>query len=214
MYYIYVWLVFVLCGFERARTPPRCCAQRMQQYNVLCPWEVATLDGLYSDTEITAFKKYVEEADVHNRTFTNSPFKNGKVIHKEWSELMYNRIRALLPDTYRDRHGVEWRFIQSPQYIMYANIQKDQKFGIHTDTGCEYDSIKNLYSKFTVLTYLNHDFLGGNTKFYDDRFNETYTVVPEKNRTLVFDIDLFHSGEQVVEGSKFWIGTELVCAKV
>lgn len=156
----------------------------VQQYNALCPWEVVTLDGLYSDQEIDAFKKYVEEADVRNRTFTNSPFKNGKVIHDEWSKLMYNRIRAQIPDTYMDRHGTEWRFMQSPQYIMYAKMEKDQKFGIHTDTGCEYDSLKNIYSKFTVLTYLNHDFVGGNTRFYDDHLMRRSQLFLKKIKLL------------------------------
>jgi hypothetical protein len=85
---------------------------------------------------------------------------------------------------------------------------------IHTDTGSEYDVPNNMYSKFTFLTYLNDGFTGGCTKFYDDRLRETCVITPERNRTLVFDIDLFHSGEKVLDGSKYWIGTELVASPV
>lgn len=186
----------------------------LQQCSACTPFEVFTLDKLYTPDEIERFRQYIQSADIRNRNFTSSPFKNGKVIHTEWSSLMYKRIRPHLPDVYVDRQGLHWSFVESPKYIMYANVQQNQRFGIHTDTGCEYDLEANKYSKFTVLTYLNKDFEGGETKFYDDRFNNTLTIQPFQNRTLVFDIDLFHSGEPVVSGSKFWIGTELVCAKV
>lgn len=185
----------------------------VKQVNPNLNWEVFTIDGLYTDEEITQFKKYIVDADPKNRTFTSSPFKNGKVIH-EWSKLMYQRIQEHLPESYTDQRGQKWRFLESAKYIMYANIEKSEQFGIHTDTGCEYDQVKNKYSKFTVLTYLNHDYQGGNTIFYDDNFNKTFTIDPLQNRTLIFDINVFHSGEQVVQGSKFWIGTELVCAEV
>jgi prolyl 4-hydroxylase len=124
---------------------------------------------------------------------------------------MYERISLHLPKVYTDTTSNTWNFVGAPKYIMYANISPGQRFGIHTDTGCEYDQRENKYSKFTVLTYLNSDFEGGQTQFYDDRFNKTHIIEPRTNRTLVFDIDLFHSGEPVVSGSKFWIGTELVC---
>lgn len=47
-----------------------------------------------------------------------------------------------------------------PKYIMYAKIKSGEFFGLHTDTGCEYDIIKNKYSKYTVITYLNDDYEG------------------------------------------------------
>ena len=181
------------------------------QYNPNVPYEVITIDGLYTHDEVAMFRSFIEDADNHNRTFTSSPFKNGKVIKPEWSKLMYERISPHLPSEYIDRNGKRWTFMETPKYIMYANINSGERFGIHTDTGCEYDEQKNKYSKFTVLTYLNDEYEGGNTQFYDERFAKTVTIKPRTNRTLIFDIDLFHSGEPVLSGSKYWIGTELVC---
>ena len=182
----------------------------MQQFSDLS-YEIFAIDDLYSDAEIKEFKDYVEYASDDNRTFTNSPFKNGKVIHEDFSNLMYSRIVKYLPEKYTDRKGVNWQYLQAPKYIMYAKVQSGQQFGLHTDTGCEYDKEKNKYSKYTVLTYLNDDFDGGSTIFYDDNFHETCTVIPKINRTLIFDINLFHRGAPVLERAKYWIGTELVC---
>jgi hypothetical protein len=157
-----------------------------------------------------------------NRRFTSSDFVNGKIINPDVSGMIYERIsRAILPFPspssssliYTDRKDKKWSFIESPKYIMYAKVEQDKQFAIHTDTGCEYDDCQNKYSKFTTLTYLNDDYEGGNTIFYDKMFKETCRIIPRKGLTLCFDIDLFHAGGKVTRGTKYWVGTELVCAK-
>lgn len=173
-----------------------------------------TLDNLYSDEEIASFRSYVTNADSKNHTFTNADFKNGKIKYPELSELMYKRTIQHIPKLYTDTRGIKWKPIGCPDYIMYASIEPGQSFGIHTDTGCVYDENNKQYSKFTVITYLNHDFDGGSLRFYTDEFKHTSTIDARTNRTLVFDIDLFHGGEPVVGGTKQWIGTEIVCEKV
>ena len=186
----------------------------VQQYSSI-PFEIFTIDDLYTDDEIEIFLQFVKNADESNRKFTNSPFKNGKVIHEHFSTLMFERIRKHLPEVYTDRQslqqGRQWEFVRVPKYVMYASICSGKMFGIHTDTGCEYNNRTREYSKFTVLTYLNDDYEGGHTSFYDDDFNLTTSITPRKNRTLVFDMDLFHKGNVVESGEKHWIGTELVC---
>ncbi len=178
------------------------------------PFEIFTIDNLYTDTELQTFIDYIENADVTNKRFTNSDFKNGKIVHAEWSKLMYERLMDHLPPQYVDKNGVQWEFVKCPHIIMYAKIASGEKFSIHTDTGYAYDDATSEYSKFTFFTYLNDGFDGGNTQFYDDYFNRTSTINPSRNKTLFFDIDLFHSGESVTKGCKMWIGSELVCRKI
>lgn len=97
----------------------------VKQVNPNLPWEVFTIDGLYTDEEIIRFKKLY---CAKNRTFTSLPFKNGKVI-QEWSKLMYQRIQEHLPESYTDQRGQKWRFLESTEYIMYANIEKSEETG-------------------------------------------------------------------------------------
>lgn len=186
---------------------------KITQYSDI-PFEIFTIDGLYSSEEIKNYLDFVEFADEKNRGFTNSEFKNGKIIRPDISSKMYSYICPHLPHTYIDRNNTSWKFIQAPKYIMYAKIKQDQLFGLHTDTGCEYDEIDNLYSKFTVLTYLNDNFDGGHTQFYNNDFQKTVSIEPKENRTLIFDIDLYHKGDQITKGEKYWIGTELVVSKI
>jgi hypothetical protein len=160
------------------------------------------VDNLFTDDEIyewLTFIQKIEKKDI--RPFTNSQFKNGKVWHPEWSQLMFNRLAPHIPEQYR--HSVA-------PYIMFSHIRSGEHFGIHTDTGCVYDIEKKEISKFTVLIYLNDTYEGGTTQFYTDDFIPTEEIIPKRGRTLVFDIDLFHKGNEVLSGDKYWVGTELV----
>ncbi len=86
-------------------------------------------------------------------------------------------------------------------------------FGIHTDTGLYYNDKDKIYTTHTLLIYLNDDFEGGTTVFYDSNFKITDTIIPKKGSCLIFDISLFHKGSVVSKGSKYWIGCELIGPK-
>jgi hypothetical protein len=184
------------------------------QHYTSIPFEVFTIDNLFTEEELTEFQIFILNTPLYGRTFTNSEFVNGKIIHENYSKNIYSKLKHLLPFEYCDNSSVSWSYAGSTKVIMFANIQPNQQFGIHTDTGYEYDKINNLYSKYTLLIYLNDDYEGGTTTFYTDTFIERFKVQPKKGRILCFDIDLFHSGDRVSNGNKMWIGTELVCKKI
>lgn len=178
------------------------------QYSQI-PFEVFTIDGLFSDTELNMFKNFIDKADSSEKPFTSSPFKNGKVYYPEWTNLIYSRLS--IPNSYTDANNIKWIYKKPVNYIFYSYIQEKQLFGIHTDTGSEYDRENNKYSKFTMLIYLNDNYTGGTTTFYDLNFKKRFSIQPKRNRALIFDIDLYHCGDQVQNGEKYWIGTEIVC---
>jgi hypothetical protein len=176
-------------------------------------FEIFTIDDLFTDKEIEDMKTYIENASNDERTFTYSPFKNGKVVDKEMSTKIYKKLCDAegIPDCYKDRKGYSWELKGSSMYIFYAKLLPGQKFPIHTDTGSEFG--EGGESKFTVLTYLNDDYTGGCTQFYNYSFEKTVSITPKKGRTLIFDIDTFHAGEEV-NGTKYWFGTEIVYRKI
>ncbi len=80
--------------------------------------------------------------------------------------------------------------------IMTAKYIPGMKFGLHTDTGLYYNSDDKEETRFTILFYLN------------DNGKVTQIIKPKKGSTLIFDIDLWHSGNEIIEGYKYWIGIE------
>ena len=168
------------------------------------------IDNLFTDNEINDFTDLVVN-NTCKHTFTRGEFKNGRINNTIIPEQMYTKIKPFLPENYDN-----YIFKKACNRIFYSEINENQLFNIHTDTGSFYDSENKMYSKFVVLIYLNSsglDFQGGHTQFYDNNFNKTINIIPKKNRTVIFDIDLFHSGEKVfnVIETKKWIGTEIIC---
>lgn len=149
--------------------------------------------------ECVACARMVEERQAAN--FTDS----GRFTNKKWTDA------ALASEFFERLDGRVAGALRANTLIMGALFHPGDAFGIHTDTGLFYDRATGEKSRWTVLIYLNDDFEGGDTVFYDgDTWAETRRVRPEAGKALVFDIDLWHSGSPVTAGVKRWIGCELI----
>ena len=181
-------------------------------------FEIFTIDGAFSDAEIDALSSFVDSRILiaSDKNFTGSGFSNGKLLHPVLAARILSRVTALLPETYVDACGVAWMFVDASRHVFYASMSTGDMFGIHTDTGSEYkDELNNrTLSRHTVIIYLNDGFQGGRTTFYSDAFEKTCEIIPQKGRLLAFDIDRYHKGERVLNGTKKWFGIELVARSV
>ena len=65
-------------------------------------------------------------------------------------------------------------------------------------------------SMVTVQIYLNEEFEGGETTFYDCEEKAAYVHKPERGDILLFDQDIEHSGDDVISGIKYSMRTELM----
>jgi len=176
------------------------------------PHQIWTIDVLCSDAQLAECNAFIDRPETSARPFSStSGFRNGKYYDPDMAGRMYEKIAPHLPEVYTDGHGVSWTFSGAVDHVFFSEVLPGQQFCIHTDTGAYYDRASRRQSKFTALTYLNDDYQGGTTEFLDDGCQTTHVIVPIKNRTLLFDIDLFHKGNLVISGTKRWIGTELIC---
>ncbi|KAG5179191.1 hypothetical protein JKP88DRAFT_247609 [Tribonema minus] len=183
------------------------------------PGEVALISGTLADSDLQEFAVFVNDklADSERRFAGGARFMNGKCVNPGLALKIYDAVRRGLPsDQYVDGSHVAWKVVGHSRFkvVMYASISTGQGFGIHTDTGAEWDDLKREYSKFTVLVCLSDKFSGGDTQFYDDDYAATVRVQHARGRLLMFDINLPHSGEEVSDGTKRWIGTEIVCQRL
>ncbi|MEO1495374.1 MAG: 2OG-Fe(II) oxygenase [Pseudomonadota bacterium] len=68
-------------------------------------------------------------------------------------------------------------------------------------------------SMFTLMVYLNDVQQGGGTRFADVFWHnhfEDFTIEPEAGKALLFYHPLLHRGEEVVEGSKYVLRTDVM----
>jgi prolyl 4-hydroxylase len=138
--------------------------------------------------------------------FTNSGiFKNNKYINANLSNYFYQKIENKLKD-----NNINISILRPNNLIMTGKYTNNQEFGLHTDTGLYYNKETNEKSRYTLLIYLNDNFNGGETEFYDDNFNSILKIIPKKGKALLFDIDMWHKGNQLIHGEKYWIGCEII----
>lgn len=159
--------------------------------------------GFLTADECATYSRIVQEKEAPN--FTDS----GVFTNKKWQDaaLATSFYKRLIDRADFCISGV----MRANTVVMGAVFNPGDSFSIHTDTGLFYDRERGEKSRWTMLIYLNDDFEGGDTVFYDtDTWDVTHRVRPEAGKALVFDIDLWHSGSPIHAGKKCWIGCELI----
>ncbi len=167
---------------------------------------IYTIDSFLQSEELAAFRKMVLSPPPEADQFTaNGLFKNFKVIDQALATRFYERLAA--SGLAADRGCA---FLRANHYVMAGHYRPGDQFSLHTDTGLFYDRKAGEKSRWTLLVYLNDDFVGGQTTFFTDAGKEMVRIQPRAGRALLFDIDLWHRGEEVRGGEKMWIGCEII----
>ena len=165
--------------------------------------DIQTFSNFLTLDECDRFQKIILNVDSTNFT-DNGSFKN-----KKWTDLklatdFFKRLIEL------DKNNIT-RYIRANKLIIVSIYDVGDSFGFHTDTGLFYDKSSGEESRWTLLIYLNDNFEGGETAFYDtDTWKEVLRIKPQKGMALIFDIDLWHSGLPLLSGNKKWIGCEII----
>lgn len=98
-------------------------------------------------------------------------------------------------------HGFNerWRFYR---------YEPGQAFRTHADGPFCRDETEQ--SHFTFLLYLNDDFEGGETNFWNDEGDLLHSVKPKTGMALVFWHPVLHEGATVIKGQKYVLRTDVM----
>lgn len=168
--------------------------------------EIKTYPDFLTSEECDFFR-----AMINKKTDANNFTDSGRFDNKIWQDPtlatnFHKRLLVLDPVE-------EQRYLRANNVLMAGHYEVGDSFSLHTDTGLYYDMERKEKSRWTLLIYLNDDFEGGETVFYHtDIWAETHRIRPRKGMALLFDIDLWHSGQPLLRGQKYWIGCEIIGA--
>jgi hypothetical protein len=159
---------------------------------------------LYDFLSPVECNKYIDIINTNTNVvpFTdNGNFTNNKWRDIEEAELFYKRLETFnLCDN----------ILRPNNIIMSGKYKVCDSFFIHTDTGLYYDKVKKEKTRWTLLIYLNDNFEGGETVFYNDKWIVNKIVQPKEGMAILFDIDLWHKANPLLKGEKYWIGCEII----
>jgi len=169
---------------------------------------IYTFNNFLTDKECEKYDEIVRNPPQQASAFTQTGgFDNKKWTDPELSSYFYSLLKNHISDKTINNNEFP-NILRANTLIMTGNYNPGQQFNMHTDTGLYYN-IKEK-SRWTLLIYLNDDYEGGHTLFYDDDFKFTKDITPKKGMALLFDIDLWHRGDVIITGNKRWIGCEII----
>ena len=102
-----------------------------------------------------------------------------------------------------------WKFSYLNPYLRLCKYNKCNKFEKHIDSGYN-PNIYNERTFKTCMVYLNDKFLGGSTRFYDYNNNIILELKPKKGMCLVFNQNILHDGQIILEGKKYIMRTDMI----
>lgn len=125
---------------------------------------------------------------------------NERVVFEsaDWVGLLWQRLAAIgLPEL--DGQTA----VGLPRLLRFYKYWPGQRFRMHKDGPWNEDG---LASKLTLLVYLNHGFVGGDTDF------RQFRVAPRTGDALLFVHDTWHEGAAVEAGVKYALRSDVMYA--
>lgn len=156
--------------------------------HILQEKHIYTIPNFLTEDEITTYRQIVLNPPAGATDFTNSgKFQNKKWIDPVIADSFYEKLKQYIEPSELA--------LRANNLVMTGHYEAGQQFSLHTDTGLFYSRPTGERSRWTLLIYLNDDYEGGHTLFYDDNWSPSQNIKPEKGKALLFDIDLWHRGD-------------------
>ncbi|HLK98261.1 MAG TPA: 2OG-Fe(II) oxygenase [Hymenobacter sp.] len=130
------------------------------------------------------------------------------------AQRLFKAIRPVLPAQLpaADPAAAPWQLKELNNRLRFCRYTAGQYFHRHLD-GVHYRSA-TVQSKLTFMVYLNDaaEFVGGRTLFYRSKDDLAIWAEyhPAKGDLIVFDHTIWHEGEQLLEGQKFVLRSDIL----
>ena len=172
----------------------------------------------------TLCKKIIDFGELHNfetieKEYVKS-YRNSKRIlikSKGLADNIWKHLLNLLDvDDFNNvaprGFGTEGNWIIQSINPMFriSKYEKGGHFSKHSDAG--YVLNDNYRSSFSLLIFLNDSFSGGETSiFYGDN---KYKIAPDTGKMVIFNHNLEHKGNKVLQGVKYILRTDIMCLRI
>jgi predicted 2-oxoglutarate/Fe(II)-dependent dioxygenase YbiX len=150
----------------------------------------------YDEATITTAAGFVMAKDIRDNA--RLIVDDASLAHGWWQ-----RARPFLPERID-----EWHAIGFNERFRFYRYDSQQKFAPHFDGYFRRDTGEQ--SQLTFMVYLNADFNGGETKFYNADRELHVTVRPERGMALGFVHLQLHEEAPVVSGRKYVLRTDVM----
>mgnify|MGYP004003071659 CR=1 FL=1 len=165
-----------------------------------------TIDNILSEKDCLKYIKLfdnpnnVETINDKHRKYYRVQFQD-----EDLANILFEKIKNYIPKK------IKKITVGMNKYIRLSKYKSGQFFGIHKD-GINFDkNNKQNMSYATLNIFLNDDFDGGETIFYDNsKKNVTLLCKPKRGRGSFFYSQQYHEGAKIIRGFKYLLRTDLM----
>jgi len=182
------------------------------------------IPSLFSQTECEALlspeiKNSFQKANFNYPTYYRN---NDRFVTDDeaLADKLFQKVKPYLPTTIEVNNAIAaengtWQLKELNTRLRFCKYSANQYFHRHLD-GVHYRS-ETVQSKLTFMIYLNSatEFTGGRTLFFKTK--ETSDIwasyIPKQGDLIVFDHNVWHEGEVLLQGEKFVLRSDILYAR-
>ena len=116
------------------------------------------------------------------------------------AEQLWRRVQEWVPAEWRGRRAVGLN-----ERFRFYRYEPGERFAPHYDGAFERENGEK--SEFTFLIYLNDDFVGGETRFFQPG---VFNVIPKAGNLLLFYHPQLHEGAVIESGTKYVLRSDVM----
>jgi len=180
-------------------------------------WDVFTIEHFLSTetcVELIAESERhgFEEAainTVHGQQVVKSVRNNDRILYDDadLAARWWARAEPFFPPTFG-----EWQASGLNERFRFYRYRPGQRFSAHRDGSFQRNADE--MSWLTLMVYLNDGFVGGRTRFDLPGEAEPVVIEPAPGRALAFVHDRLHEGEELIEGVKYVLRTDVMYRRI
>lgn len=163
------------------------------------------IDDVLTQEECEKYVKYFENSNVEEINDKHRKYYRVQFDDKILADILFNKVKNYIPNKIRKIS------VGMNSHIRLSKYEPRQFFGIHKD-GINFDKDnKQNMSYATLNIFLNDNFVGGETVFYEkDKKTVSLECIPKIGRGSFFYSQQWHEGAQIEKGYKYLLRTDLM----
>jgi len=165
-------------------------------------WQI---DNIFTPEQCEKLINYLDSKEYHKVTRGDmASYKRQIIVDRSLADYLFKRLKSIIPEFYKDH-----KLIYMNDHFRVSKYKPGEEFKMHRD-GVNVDS-KGNRSVLTLNIFLNDKFDGGETDFFtDDRKKVLFSCKPKAGRGALFDHNNYHCGNEVKNGYKYLIRTDVM----
>ena len=166
---------------------------------------VQVIPQLLTKEECSELVQMLEDSPLLQAERNGANYYRSVVFDKDLARKIEKRVKRFIP--------AEINATEVSDRFRFSKYRPGGKFSLHQD-GIYQDPRNGRRSSYTISIFLNEKYNGGETVFYNgttlDNAREALSVTPETGKAIIFPREVYHCGNEVLDGNKLLLRTDIM----